>query len=305
MEWCSAHLYTAGVPVGTVLKLFLKPFTAKHTANGTLGRFFYVRYFDTGAHIRFRFYGTAAVNKALCEALENTYTQWRMAFTHPPAPQEELVRYTPYLPEFTRYGGRGLIDLAEEYFVLSSRTMLSLIDDSEVNRYENILAQGIQLNFIFVNTLRKIGIDVEALLTMATDSWLPFTVGRLMGRDLYVKGTLHEKEVCLSVFRENFAGQRKSIFNSLVALEQYQEELWDQPVEDTDGLIEWIAGNVALLQTIEQRLDKQGLSGPEKESIRFSVYSSLMHMNNNRIGVVNHDESYIAYILKEYISRPE
>ena len=43
-------------------------------------------------------------------------------------------------------------------------------------------------------------------------------------------------------------------------------------------------------------------NGDGSENYKVAIYSSFVHMTNNRLGLVNWDEGYLAYLIKSSVS---
>ncbi|MER7755339.1 thiopeptide-type bacteriocin biosynthesis protein [Kitasatospora sp. NPDC097643] len=89
---------------------------------------FFIRYGEGGPHLRIRFHGPHADDRAPALAAELT----RRAARHTPldgpwAPRHGEVTAVPYQPETERYGGPALLPIAEEVFVHSTRTAVQAL----------------------------------------------------------------------------------------------------------------------------------------------------------------------------------
>jgi thiopeptide-type bacteriocin biosynthesis protein len=155
-NWLSIHVFLSD-PVRTerYLHEHLGPVLARWRAEGLLDRWFFIRYWEGGAHLRIRLDGRIARSQedaiaALSEGIQafrvdqpvsrDAYYRGH-AFDGRPVVVEDLpwfeegaVVAIDYVPELQRYGGAEAIDANESGFDLSSRLALKVCKATEDSR---------------------------------------------------------------------------------------------------------------------------------------------------------------------------
>ncbi len=122
-EWLFAKLYTGTATADHILCESVVPLVQQLTDNGTIDRWFFIRYGDPDWHLRLRFHGRPEVlqTKALpalhaaTSPLLGDGRVWRMQFD-------------TYEREMERYGGPTGIELTEKLFHLDSEAVLQILD---------------------------------------------------------------------------------------------------------------------------------------------------------------------------------
>lgn len=155
MKWYSYHIFIHDMTYhDPFLTDYLKPLLESEKEN--LEGFFFIRYWQGGPHIRFRF--RSAVPERIEDRLKETMNRFRLYYT--PGyrlteseyyknhsfdgfqPKEEELYWhedgtlieIPYEPELERYGGELAIEFSEKLFQYSSTLALELLDFSQENK---------------------------------------------------------------------------------------------------------------------------------------------------------------------------
>ncbi|HSX09597.1 MAG TPA: thiopeptide-type bacteriocin biosynthesis protein [Candidatus Saccharimonadales bacterium] len=226
--------------------------------------FFFIRYHDSkGPHIRLRFKGDKKI-------LEDTVKPLLQSSF----PKSRFVRYDR---EWDRYGGENGILIAEKFFELSSITTLSILEEREQYTYDSSLGTALQLSLSFAHA---VGIDKkEAILFFD-----------------HLSGTGNKSEF------------EKALEKHKDALLPYLSNIWQMlnqtVVFDKGWFNEWIYGITDIGNELKKAYKENQLHpvdphNTHKPNPLWYFYESYIHMSNNRLGIYNPDEPYIAYIIKQ------
>lgn len=152
-SWLYMRLHCPSAFGDTVALKFVRPLAEELRAQGLITRFFFLRYFEGGHHLRLRFYGEqeallTTVRSRLNVAASSFFSEHGYSVTGPlddgPAgmddtgwqprqPYEEMrpicsFEYDRYEPETERYGGQAGLLLSEQQFEVSSLTALRVLE---------------------------------------------------------------------------------------------------------------------------------------------------------------------------------
>jgi thiopeptide-type bacteriocin biosynthesis protein len=134
--WCSFHIHyhDFGAQDKVILRC-VAPLVDHLESKGVVRRYFFIRYFEYGPHIRLRLY---PANSAVAEDVRNTTLAHVTRFLEAePAADLDLpvtpkvpnnsVHEVVYEPETTRYGGVRGVAIAEDHFHQSSKAAIAVI----------------------------------------------------------------------------------------------------------------------------------------------------------------------------------
>jgi thiopeptide-type bacteriocin biosynthesis protein len=264
-HWLSVHLYSP-VDLDLVLLHIVRPFIAQFFGIAASSSFFFIRYWDEGSHIRLRMQVSPAAEPLLIPSLEQ-----HIRAIPPLGCQLKMANYEP---EIARYGGAHTIHFAEQYFFLSSRYVLSHIVPKAGTR--SILTDALYLQLTLLKALRWEMPRLCQLLDYFIAGWI---------RRLYdpQKDPQAEHIFWLSQFEENFNKKAQAFCPGTAAL----WEALEQGESDEPG---------RFIQQSELVL-RDYLSAVNDTQKSLEICASLMHMNNNRVGLSNLDEAYAGYCL--------
>jgi thiopeptide-type bacteriocin biosynthesis protein len=125
-EWMYVKWYGVCNRIEEFLGGPLREFCNKAEQNGWIGSSFFMRYSDPEAHIRLRFFGEPKkLQSELLPQLNN--------FAKNCLEEGMLSRMVidTYVPELERYGGRELMNIAEQWFCIDSRIVMDWIRSNE------------------------------------------------------------------------------------------------------------------------------------------------------------------------------
>ena len=265
-NWHSFYIY----PLDTLdicLLRAVRPFLAQYIWPETGARAFFIRYEDAdGPHLRLRLRG------------EQPY----MEQTVIPAFYRDFegkgtIKEVPYVAETARFGGEESMALAEEHFHISSRVVLERMA-RQPYVYGDAMFDAMRMQLIVYSAA---GFDDKKIASYAADlleQWLP----------LYFQGeagTDWEHEI-KAAFGQHFTPQKAALKG---VLDPFWYDLQKGRV-DMDQLewVRWVRGNQLIFKALDSDAEK--------------ILPSLLHLNNNRLGINNQDEVYLNYIITEVMA---
>jgi len=319
--WLAAYLYRAE-PWEAFLVESVAPFVRETLDAGLADQFFFIRYWERGPHVRLRFKGDADVlenqlKPRLLAHFEARFKAHPSERTEPEwladAPAEaqwfpnDSVQFIEYEPEVERYGGPEGMLLSETQFQASSEAVLALLNPEF--DYERALGSAIQMHLAFAQAFGMSLADLSLFSDMVFRGWLlrayPFKPDA--DRDYHQR----MQEETLAAFKQTFASQR----DGLIA---FFRTLW-QALEDgvefeQEWLNRWVAdmrrfGKAFSEARAQDRLElpEMPYANPDSFPVPFDtrrywfILESFVHMTNNRLGVLNRDEAFLGYLIRETV----
>ena len=187
---------------------------------------------------------------------------------------ELLSQFIDYEPEIERYGGKEFIKIAEQHFYNSSETVRKLMTHFEVWNNEMAIGVSLQVQIMFAHALGFSKEEAQQFFEYYYKNWL---------------FVFDEKTRKSDVFQSQF-----KILNHQSSID-FANSLWLSLEEDADFeeefLTDWYLKNQILAKQFELN------------NLDYSIYESLLHMTNNRLGISNFDEVLLAFILKNSFER--
>jgi Lantibiotic biosynthesis dehydratase C-term len=178
-QWISLHIFYYGNQ-NQLLVSCIAPLIAQLRAQGLIQRYFFIKYWAEGPHIRLRLLPAVGADeekiKYLSEAAITTFLKLRPALysinhekiapiykklfiaeygeaawlttygedgVMPLRPNNSFA-YIPYIPETVRYGGPVAMELAEWHFEHSSDTVIGLLQQTNVGVHTMLLGRARQ-----------------------------------------------------------------------------------------------------------------------------------------------------------------
>ncbi|NIF05097.1 hypothetical protein F3J23_06540 [Chryseobacterium sp. Tr-659] len=239
-------------------------------------KFFFIRYFENGYHIRLRLLLTAEETDSFYFLLKDRIS----AYEH--LNEDRIVlKEAQYIPETDRYGNTETITIAEDQFYASSRFILHcLVQNHPLTNSERYLL-ALKIHLAFFKGMELSQNYSLQLCDTFVQSWLPVP------------------------FSENADEQeqnRKNILNAFqIQLDSYQHLLienltifWNTSDTTEDSSLEEFLGSN------KEVFAKYTQSQLASEAIGEALLS-FIHMANNRLGIVNAEESYIIFFIMRII----
>jgi hypothetical protein len=319
--WLSVHLYY-NEPWEIFLTKAVHPFVETLLQTGIVQHYFYIRYWERGPHIRLRLYGEQAtlekvLKPSLSEHFKN-YFEWhpseRIEPKLPPNAKESYlwlpnnsIQFIEYTPELLRYCGVLGMEVSEQQFSTSSQVVLSSIKRTGVQHWDNNSAMGVAIK-LHLSLAHIVGMDLgQAALffKQVFHHWLPEAF-RYNRKRLTSKQFEDQSESMLQTFEQSFQAQRE-------ALVSYHAALWEALENDADfeenELHEWLAANRIMQEKLDDYFDtgrliprptelllRTTLKLDSKTHLFWTLYSDYIHLANNRLGIHNNEEGFLAYL---------
>jgi thiopeptide-type bacteriocin biosynthesis protein len=285
--WRSYHLFRAE-PWEEFLCTVVQPLVDQFADGGLTEGFFFIRYWERGPHIRLR------LKTAYAEDVHRrVYAHFGDYFAQAPSRREagaddwlpnDTVQEIAYEPETVRYGGPARLPIAERQFEVSSRAVLGVIGEGGDWSYDRALGAAIQLHLMFVHAF---GFELEALKRFFAE-----TADLLMSWENPLVQWRYDPKTLVPQFAEAFARQRAALVRAHALV---WSALADGETFEQEWANRWVRGmrEIAGCLTATRRAGEPLVNFTERAVLR-----SLIHMTNNRLGVRNRDEAYLAYVMK-------
>lgn len=294
--WWAIHIYNF-TSFDSLLKYYVKPVVRFLYKKKLIKCFFFIRYTDTrGVHLRLRVYCSLSdLNKKVKPYVLSELD----AFFNNEIPLVDCYTESPYEPETMRYGGKEAIGFAEEIFEISSISVLKVYDKSNVLDYDRALALGIQMNYLIGKVL--LGLSTDELISLyeyAIYSWIGYADKSVINTTVQSKERLDQ---ILLRFNQSYVRQEQQItdlicsLDAMIISEPPKKSFLNDLKHDYQSLnrnlqnVMFVTNNGT--ETIFQNLQDKTNSGI------LNIFTSYIHMNNNRLGILNRDEAFIAYLL--------
>jgi thiopeptide-type bacteriocin biosynthesis protein len=216
------------------------------------------------------------------------------------------VQFIPYEPEVERYGGSTAILVAEKQFEISSNAVLAVIEESKQWDYDRALGAAIQLHLGFAFSL---GMDLkEAAAFYSRISALWFSRAYIYEKNITPEELKKRRDTTTRAFEDNFSKQKS-------VLVPYFNTLWKAFTGNVEFEQEWLNQWLTDMAAIRKRLKDMQTRGelvfpsrsnlqplkdiPESRQQLWGILESYVHMTNNRLGILNRDEAFLGYLIKE------
>ena len=328
-NWISIHIFYAGSPEPLLLEA-VEPLIDTCRERKLIQRYFFIRYWQEGPHIRLRLLPAEGADEkevkqlvtetlslylnehpslytAEGERLENFYKnmfiaeyseeKWIEVYgdtnVMPMRPNNSL-HFIPYEPEYERYGGPYGMEVAEWHFEKSSELVLKLIRDTNVHVRSIMLGLSVQLALPLCLALLGDEQEVITFLARYEKFW----------QESYFDTPTRNRPQFEKKYGKMAPGLRQRVAylgQTMLQGEQGKLALFEQ---------EWIA-HVRELKVridpliVERKLIFQNKLTEYKPKVfddPVFVYnvllSSYIHMTNNRLGTMIPDEIYLAYLMR-------
>lgn len=321
-QWISAHIFYNGNPLPLLLEC-VRPLVQELQTTGLIQRYFFIRYWESGTHIRLRLRPSeesGAEVRALLEDRVRSFLARRPSLFDPPTPfmeplfaelytaeygEDQLidkygpdrkipylpnnsVQYIDYSPEYSRYGGPAGIELAERHFEVSSDMVLDCLESINAHVRTVLLGMSAQLMLLMCFSALDGPEEVREFLSIYINLWeRQDALVQKKERAGYEERYRHVKDRLTSRVQDIIAPLQDGVAPRN-AFERH-----------------WIAHS-KFLRTEIIRLRRQNLvefPAFVENDAKALMYllSSYIHMTNNRLGVMIRDEVYLSYLLRRAI----
>jgi len=322
-KWLGIHLYY-NTPSERILSDAVLPFIESMLEQKLISNYFFIRYFEHGPHIRLRLkgeekilntqvklYATSFFSEYIKQNPSGSIHEHFLKFykTDGMLYPNNSIQWIEYLPELKRYGGKHAIIEAERHFQNSSETVLiNLKNNVQEWSYEVALGTAIQMHLGFTYGTGMSKKEIFFFYKKLYQDWFPqnFQIYNNTNNEFQKI----ENEKVAESFYTSFNQQKDFLV-------PYISELWNEikknkAVEEIDWLESWIdhaqqidtklkalnfLSSLHIPEDYQQLLDSQNINRPE-----LFLYESFFHMTNNRLGLLNNDEGFLAFLLMESLS---
>lgn len=281
-RWQSLYFFQ-DVPDESLICVELVPRMLDELSQGSIDAFFYIRYWTGGFHWRLRF---RSEDPDASQRLHRDVTKNGAAVV--------ASRPGAYEREIDRYGGPGCIGTCEAHFMLSSLNAWRHLAGNLVLSPDEI-TRRVRLPRAAEDMMMTVGLAYEKPGT-AMSFLRAYWRGWLVPREIPPRKSVH-------AIRLELEREMERQFTLLgAALKEHLVNQWRVGKSRTRGGGEeegaaphlgeatWRRGSEAVVNALRTAgLDFTGPSGHR-------AMSGLIHMNNNRLGVGNRDEAFLAYV---------
>jgi hypothetical protein len=319
--WVAAYLYYAE-PWEEFLSKAVKPFVKEVMKKDWAEQFFFIRYWEKGPHIRLRFktspelaehYLKPALNKHFESYFEGFPSERQEPKWLEEVPQDQQwfpnnsVQFIAYEPEVDRYGGPQALLVAEEHFQHASQATLEALSQAESWDYETALGTAMKMHLAFVHGFEMNRMQAAKFFEYFFISWFPRAYG--YPHHNQPKEVLEQKQKeTLELFKQAW-GEQREIVQSFA--EQMLEALEQEVAFEEDWLNDWVDNlkhtRKALENTFIEPFNNAHFSAflgdtfENKQHDMLQIAQSYIHMINNRLGIMNREEGFLGYLLKEVL----
>jgi thiopeptide-type bacteriocin biosynthesis protein len=323
--WISIHIFYSsnGNPL---LADCVAPLVAKLRAGGLISRYFFIRYWLGGPHIRLRLLpaeGVAAeAVKEVAEADLRAFLArrpalyeidrkvlgplYRSMYEAEYGAEELVARYGPdgeipfyennsfhyidYEPEYGRYGGEAGVDMAERHFEVSSDLVLKLA--RETNMHVRGIVMGHSVQMMLQMCYAFFGDEARAAAFLARY------------RDFWETSYAQNSQKLYPGFDRKYEHMAPKLRGRVEELRRLNES--GDAAAGTESERRWIAHmkgvrEEALRLAAEGRLELSA-GEVEPDAALAILLSGYLHMTNNRLGVSILDEIYLSYIIERALA---
>jgi len=268
-KWLSIHLFYSG-SLNLFIEKAIKPFIELNQE--FIFSWFFIRYTENGQHIRLRL----LVNKKnVVDLIKKGNFFFGIFFTNFPSERlienennfiNNAIQIIDYQPETQRYGGKNGILISEQFFNYASETIFDFINTE--TDYEATLLIGIVMNLYVAQS--DFENDSTTLFQSIFNHWLDFNLQHL---------AIPEAEM-IEQFETIYTEQGEMLTEITQSILFQKNEI--------EGFENW---QKYCDETLE-RLRQTELTKPIPD-----ILASYIHLNNNRLGISNFDESLMAYLI--------
>lgn len=301
-KWLSAYIYTLGKPESFLVKLY-SGLVANLQKRQLIESFFFIRYYDTGPHIRLRLKGEdAKIDKEVMPILIEYLDSAREMTEKEDASAFRILSYTfvAYEPEVERYGGEEGILIAEDHFQASSLAILAMMAETEKWDYNAAIGSALQLHFSFLFSLSLLPETIHLLLDHIYTGWLPSAIEYPTLIDKRQPG--YDEATLEAAYGKSYLKQQPGLMAIAATL---HDMAIDTPGEAPGWHEKWTLHaretHDRIMGVVAERATDLDLARTMSEEFAAYLYQSYFHMTNNRLGLQNLDEAFIGYLIRRIL----
>jgi Lantibiotic biosynthesis dehydratase C-term len=321
--WIEARLFYTEPWEDFLIKI-LKPYCDTAANSGAIEKYFFIRYWEKGPHIRLRIFGEKnTIEHILKQNMKNYFENFFSMnpsrrdepLYAPNTPNEHIwqdnntILFVDYVPETERYAGQYGMQIAENQFFASSKAVLKNMELIGVKDWNADQALGIAIK-LHLCFLHAVGFDLATAVQFLKEflhHWLPLSIQReRIAQVQYAQ----QAEMLLHSYEQFFQQQKESLIS-------YHAAIWDVLINTDKGasfeenyINDWYADcsfmrqeimlsdaqNLLAMRTPKYNIAFEGNLSPSMKNV-WELYADFVHLTNNRLGIVNQDESYLAFLM--------
>jgi thiopeptide-type bacteriocin biosynthesis protein len=313
--WLSAHLYYAE-HWPQFLTSCIKPFVEEALQAAKIKGYFFIRYWEGGPHIRLRLKGEQNIlNQEIKPKLQQHVGDYMRMYPSHRIEHKDLsghhawhsnntIVYAPYHRETERYGGIQAISIAEEQFQYSSEATLDILSKTTEWDYTTALGIAIQLHLSFAFSVGMTVEDAVVFFDSIHQHWLPRAYASIHHKPGSSQHSTITKQEIIQAFDRLFKQQQHIL---LPFCQTFLTNLQNAEEFEENEMSNWISNTKKIYDALLILKNNNELFVPktvytESTNDLWTIYESYVHMTNNRLGILNQDESYLAYLLKNCLT---
>jgi thiopeptide-type bacteriocin biosynthesis protein len=316
MSWIAAYLCYFP-PWETFLMEAVLPFVQDMTNRRLISKFFFVRYWDKGPHIRLRFLCDGEHLQELETFIKKKFLDYflrnpskEISWTTEVMIKNEMshflnnsIQFIPYEPEYERYGGKTGMLISESHFHLSSEIVLTIIESFVSLEYIRAIGIALQLQ---LSLLFSFGFNLEASKHFC-QAYFEKTIGIESEDEM---DTQFDEVSSSNSLRDLSTGYKTFIKTNEDIYDRFILKLWidlnsGRAFQET-WMNQWISRNQEISADFEESYNENKLSLKKEKDFLSDISPilySLIHMTNNRMGIHGQDETLIPFILQNTLSK--
>ncbi len=325
-EWLAVHVfYTSNNH--PLLVDGVAPVIEALRDEGLLHRWFFIRYWMEGPHLRIRLLpkragDTRLIARRLFDALdrflaerpalyevdeeemgglfkqmflgEYSEKQWNELYGDTGMKMRPNNSYVVmrYEPEIARYGGPRGIEVAERHFEKSSDMVVRLVESTNVHVRSVLFGLAVQLMTVMLATFQKDKAESARFLATYRRYWEGAGDGDAAERH--------------TAYLEAYESMSSDLHDRLATAYRHAE---NNDMDSLSGFVrEWAEHSLRLRDELVALAEQGGLEFPigeetqsrpvDADTALFALLSGYIHMTNNRLGVSIIDECYLSFLLE-------
>lgn len=239
-------------------------------------KFFFIRYFENGYHIRLRLLLNAEASTLFLAILDKHISEYE----HLNKVHLEL-KQAEYIPETERYGNANTITYAEDQFWASSRFVLHHLVQNDPLTASGRYLLALKTHFAFFKGMRLSRNYSQQLCDQFVQSWLPVPFSD------HPDEQEQNRKTVLFAFQQQFESYQNVLQESI-------EEFWNSLDTTTDPFLQQFL-------EVNEKVWKDYTQAQLSSEALDEALLSFIHMTNNRLGIVNAEESYLLFLILQTI----
>jgi len=300
--WISFHIYHALGYTDWILISIVYDVVKQLFNDGVISQFFFIRYYDIGYHLRIRFKATAKGQKYLRNNFEVPLliSQYEIVIQ-----SDEILKSqhsiiykiveTEYKQEVERYGGEIGIVLAESLFHQSSLSVLEIMKAVQNWQSDSAISMAIVMHVVLIHYLIKNDEEKYTFYSFTSDAWSDKALDYIYANTKVKSDIKTLQNYYFKSYTQLKPGFKKLLkpVNQMLKKNHRSADLWLNCWSEFGQVFSEKIHSAILAQELTYNTD-YNINKPY-----FSIFESYLHMTNNRLGISNHNESFVYYILKQ------